>query len=699
MTEKWRIVVGADDAGMTYKDALKADLEADPRVAAVIDVGVSTDERTRPYPRGRRGRRRRSPTARRTAALLVCGTGWESRSAPTRFPASERSPRTTASPSSGRAEQRRPGPVLRAAGGRGSRSPGGSRERLGDRFDAASASAAKIAVIGRTTKPGRADAVDDIDCRRSGRRQPVALSLVRTRTSRTARESHPDPTRADPHQKEWKHRGPRLQRSSGLQGRHDRGFVSAYTRYVERVPDASGGDADGWPACREGERHHRRRQRPLPGVLRHGRRRAGRRRGDRRHLHVAVDRAGLPEWQGAGRRRRGAVQLRELRRRRDELRCRRRSGCGPRASTAGRSWSPTTSHPPRRDQDAKRRGVVGDFVVFKVAGAAADRGDPDRPGGGAGAQGERRHRAAFGVAFDGCTFRASRSRCSGSSRARWSSGSASTGAGNPHRSNGSRPGNSLPVLLEPLLAERLPRRTARPEPPSLLNGLGATKYEELFCCGRHSVRLLTRHGIEPVLPEVGEIVTSLDMAGCSLTLTWLDDELEELWTAPADTPAFRRGSVADLSASPRATGPHRTLRRGDSSMRDTGRPAGSGVVREAISAMLRTVLDNEEELGRIDAVAGDGDHGVGMVRGLRAADAAAAGALEAGAGASGTAPRGRRGLGGQGRRVQRRAWGAILTAIGSELGDTAAPERGGDRSAPSTRAPRRRAPPGQVRDR
>ena len=40
MSEKWRIVVGADDAGVQYKDVLKADLEADPRVGEVIDVGV-----------------------------------------------------------------------------------------------------------------------------------------------------------------------------------------------------------------------------------------------------------------------------------------------------------------------------------------------------------------------------------------------------------------------------------------------------------------------------------------------------------------------------------------------------------------------------------------------------------------------------------------------------------------------------------
>ena len=37
------------------------------------------------------------------------------------------------------------------------------------------------------------------------------------------------------------------------------------------------------------------------------------------------------------------------------------------------------------------------------------------------------------------------------------------------------------------------------------------------------------------MPEVGEFVTSLDMAGCSLTITWLDEELEKFWCAPSDS--------------------------------------------------------------------------------------------------------------------------------------------------------------------
>ena len=69
----------------------------------------------------------------------------------------------------------------------------------------------------------------------------------------------------------------------------------------------------------------------------------------------------------------------------------------------------------------------------------------------------------------------------------------------------------------------------RPDAPSqriavILNGLGRTKYEELFVVWGEVARLLRDRGYEIVEPEVGELVTSLDMAGCSLTVMWLDDE-------------------------------------------------------------------------------------------------------------------------------------------------------------------------------
>ncbi len=74
MSDTLRIVVGSDDAGFEYKSALKALLEADPRVAAVTDVGVGGDEHTdSPHVAVEAARRVAAGDADR--ALLICGTG------------------------------------------------------------------------------------------------------------------------------------------------------------------------------------------------------------------------------------------------------------------------------------------------------------------------------------------------------------------------------------------------------------------------------------------------------------------------------------------------------------------------------------------------------------------------------------------------------------------------------------------------
>ena len=69
-----RIVIGSDDAGVQYKAVLKADLEADPRVAEVVDVGVGDDEHTA-YPHVAVEAARRVADGRADRALLICGTG------------------------------------------------------------------------------------------------------------------------------------------------------------------------------------------------------------------------------------------------------------------------------------------------------------------------------------------------------------------------------------------------------------------------------------------------------------------------------------------------------------------------------------------------------------------------------------------------------------------------------------------------
>jgi ribose 5-phosphate isomerase B len=71
---KWRIVIGSDEAGVEYKAKLRADLESDPRVASVEDVGVHGTDKTA-YPHVAVEAARRVVAGKADRALLICGTG------------------------------------------------------------------------------------------------------------------------------------------------------------------------------------------------------------------------------------------------------------------------------------------------------------------------------------------------------------------------------------------------------------------------------------------------------------------------------------------------------------------------------------------------------------------------------------------------------------------------------------------------
>lgn len=72
--KKLRIVIGGDDAGFDYKEALRRDLEADERVESVVDVGVSETENT-DYPHVAVDAARKVASGEADRALLICGTG------------------------------------------------------------------------------------------------------------------------------------------------------------------------------------------------------------------------------------------------------------------------------------------------------------------------------------------------------------------------------------------------------------------------------------------------------------------------------------------------------------------------------------------------------------------------------------------------------------------------------------------------
>lgn len=157
MTTQWRIVVGSDDAGYEYKQALKADLEKDPRVASVVDIGVDADGHTA-YPRVAIEAAERIKNGEADRALLVCGTGLGVAIAANKVPGI-RAVTAHDSFSVERSVLSNDAQVLtfgqRVVGLELARRL--AREWLGYKFDANSASAQKVELIGEYEQTGSCD--------------------------------------------------------------------------------------------------------------------------------------------------------------------------------------------------------------------------------------------------------------------------------------------------------------------------------------------------------------------------------------------------------------------------------------------------------------------------------------------------------------------------------------------------------------
>lgn len=313
--------------------------------------------------------------------------------------------------------------------------------------------------------------------------------------------------------------------------------------------------------------------------------------------------------------------------------------------------------------EEERRGIAGDFTVFKALGAAAAAGadidEVERIGRAANAS-----TRSFGVAFSGCTM-------PGATEPLFRVPDAQMGVGlGIHGEPGIRDepiadaAGLARLLVDGILAARPDTDATRVA--VIVNGLGTTKYEELFLLWGEIRSLLAEAGLDPVEPEVGELVTSLDMGGCSLTVMWLDDELERTWRADAYAPGYRKQAAPLTGLAP--------ARQADGDAHEESAPVPSeagaqvaAVVRDGLDRLRDAVVDAEDELGRIDAIAGDGDHGRGMVKGAEAAVAAVEAVPAAGPGwllavagrAWAAAAGGTSGV----------LWGAALEAAGRALGD------------------------------
>jgi len=191
-------------------------------------------------------------------------------------------------------------------------------------------------------------------------------------------------------------------------------------------------------------------------------------------------------------------------------------------------------------QEHKRRGVAGIFFVFKAAGAAAAEGmtldEVKRV-----ADKAKANTRTMGVALTPCIVPEV-------GHASFSIGEREMEIGmGIHGEPGIRRGDLLPAdavvdeMMKPILAERALK--SGDEVAVLVNGLGATPKEELYVLFRRVAAILKERGVSIFHVYIGEFATSMEMAGASISLLYLDDELKRLIAAPACSPFFEQAQL------------------------------------------------------------------------------------------------------------------------------------------------------------
>jgi dihydroxyacetone kinase-like protein len=185
---------------------------------------------------------------------------------------------------------------------------------------------------------------------------------------------------------------------------------------------------------------------------------------------------------------------------------------------------------------AGRRGVGATVLLEKIAGAACERGDSLEVVTGIARRVNDRARS-FGIALSSCTPPAAGKPIFDLPEGEIEIGVGIHGEPGRRREPIRSAGELAAEIVDAVISDLKPSGRVL----AFVNGLGGTPALELYLLYGEVDKLLRGQGIEPARNLVGSYITSLEMAGASLTVLELDDELESLWDAPVNTAALRWG--------------------------------------------------------------------------------------------------------------------------------------------------------------
>lgn len=270
-----------------------------------------------------------------------------------------------------------------------------------------------------------------------------------------------------------------------------------------------------------------------------------------------------------------------------------------------------------------RRGVAGTVLVHKIAGAAAEAGmalDQVKEA----AQKAIDHTKSIGFAFTSCTVPAK-----GTPTFTLEDNEMEYGVG-IHGEPGIRrekivPADELAGRMVTALFDKLKiDDNAEQEVAVLINGFGATPMQELYLLNNSVIRELSSRNKKVYKVFVGNFMTSIDMAGASVSIMKLDDQLKQLLAEPCDTPAlvvhepFEQVNFTEvvLEQEENKSVSFTCETNEDYSTIESNQFSLNNLI-YLIDKMSEVIIENEVPFCELDAHAGDGDFGMSVAKGFK----------------------------------------------------------------------------------
>ncbi len=273
-----------------------------------------------------------------------------------------------------------------------------------------------------------------------------------------------------------------------------------------------------------------------------------------------------------------------------------------------------------KGQEDKRRGVAGEILMWKAGAAKADMGGSLEEVIAV-AQKAIDSTRSIGIGLSACIIPAV-----GKANFKIETGFMEVGIGH-HGEPGIdvRPTVNAQEMAEMMLAAILPDlpylrgdRVA-----VLVSGLGATPLMEQYILYGEVAKILDREGIDISFSLVGNLFTSLEMMGVTLTVMKLDDELLACMQHPCDAVGLRINGVRDSKSFDTRAASSVTQKvavRSDNTLISTHEITGPSVDlsqgKNIVLNMIDTIVQNKQYLSEIDGLIGDGDHGINMAKGF-----------------------------------------------------------------------------------